>query len=65
MIRFRLDPSSTSVVGVCGEPGCSYRVLASSADEARQLRGRHEEQCHMIRGRQLKTRRPRTAIRTS
>lgn len=51
MIRYKLDASATSVVGLCHEPGCHYRALASTPAEARALRDQHEETCHMIRGR--------------
>ena len=51
MIRYKLDESASSVVGLCREPGCTYRALASTIREARALRDQHEETCHMTRGR--------------
>lgn len=64
MIRYKLDPSTTSVVGICREPGCGYRALAASRAGAVQLRDAHEELVHMKRGRHT-TRRPGKAMRTS
>lgn len=63
MIRYRLDPSTTSIVGVCHEPGCPYRVITSTRDAARRARDAHEEAVHMTRGRHT-TRRRTQPMRT-
>lgn len=65
MIRYKLDPSTTGVVGVCREPGCGHRELAGNADEARQLRDAHEELMHLKRGRHTAPRRADKGMRTS
>lgn len=64
MIRYKIDPSATCVVGICREPGCGTRALASSRAEAIDQRDAHEELMHLKRGRQA-TRRNHSAIRTS
>jgi len=64
MIRYKLDPSRTSVVGVCREPGCPFRVLSSTRAAAIRARDAHEEAEHMTRGRHT-TRRRRNPMRTS
>lgn len=51
MIRYQIDPSTTSYVGVCREPGCGVRCLSSTRDAAIAARRHHEETVHMIRGR--------------
>jgi hypothetical protein len=60
MIRYKLDPSTTSVLGLCREPGCGFRALASSSDEARHVRDEHEAAMHMVRGRHARRRTMRT-----
>ena len=51
MIRYKLDPSASSIVGVCREPGCGRRYLASTRAEATRDRDRHESEMHLTRGR--------------
>lgn len=51
MIRYQIDPSTTSYVGVCREPGCGVRCLSSTRDAAIAARRHHEETVHMVRGR--------------
>lgn len=58
MIRYKLDPSTTGVLGICREPGCGARHLASSRAEAIRHRDTHEERAHMKAGRLITTRRP-------
>ena len=60
MIRYRLDPSTSSVVGVCREPGCPFRVLSATEAAAIRARDEHEETVHMKRGRHATRRRPHT-----
>jgi len=56
MIHYKIDASPAVTVGICHEPGCGARTLASSREEAIQQRTDHEERAHMRRGR-LATRR--------
>jgi len=65
MIRYKLDASASSVVGLCREPGCYYRALASTTQEARALRDQHEEDCHLTRGRHATRRAIRRSSRNS
>lgn len=52
MIRYKLDPSTTTVVGVCREHGCGFRALSSTRAQAIRTRDHHEEVAHLVRGRQ-------------
>ena len=51
MIRYKLDPSTTTVVGVCREHGCGFRALSSTRAQAIRTRDQHEEIVHMVQGR--------------
>lgn len=64
MIRYKIDSSALVVVGICREPGCGVRTLASSRAEAIRQRDAHEELCHMTHGRYAK-RRAHKDMRTS
>ena len=54
-IRYAIDPSLHTFVGVCREPGCCYRALTTSRPAA--LRARHEHaETHRVRHPRLSTR---------
>lgn len=57
MIRYKLDPSTTTVVGVCREHGCGFRALSSTRAQAIRTRDQHEEIVHMVQGRRATRRR--------
>ena len=57
MIRYKLDPSSTTIVGVCREHGCGFRALSSTRAQAIRVRDEHEEVMHLVRGRHSTRRR--------
>lgn len=56
MIHYKLDPSTTTVLGICREPGCGFRHLSSTKAQALRARDQHEEIAHLKRGRQTRRR---------
>ena len=46
MIHYKLDPSFTSVLGICREPGCGFRHLSLTKAAALRVRAEHEEIAH-------------------
>ncbi|MFT4296523.1 MAG: hypothetical protein QM582_14035 [Micropruina sp.] len=51
MIHYKIDPSSTSYVGVCREPDCGFRALSSTKLDALRARDAHAALMHNNRGR--------------